>query len=232
MTTIKSVTGEVLYTSEKPLKWALEEAVAEGVSLQHANLAHELLAGANLQGAKLRGANLALANLNGANLSGADLHKANLQYADFQGADLSLVSARQASLRDARLQRANLQGADLIWVNMKYANLHEADLTGAVLACNDLTGVDITSAKLAGAIFYHHYIVSAATFGPVGSRNDKLLALLTVDGLFFQAGCFLGTKEELLAAVESTHGDSKHWRDYKLAVEFLENYLKGHNENS
>jgi uncharacterized protein YjbI with pentapeptide repeats len=216
MTTIKTITGEVLYTSDKPLKWALEEAVAEGVSLKHANLAHELLAGANLQGAKLRGANLALANLNGANLSGADLHKANLQYADFQGADLSLVSARQASLRDARLQRANL---------------HEADLTGAVLACNDLTGVDITSAKLAGATFNGHTVVSAAKFGPIGSRNDNLLALQTEGGLLFQTGCFFGTKEELLAAVESTHGDSKYGRDYKLAVDFLETYLKDRNEN-
>ena len=37
MTTIKSVTGEALYTSEKPLKEALEEAVTKGVSLQNAD---------------------------------------------------------------------------------------------------------------------------------------------------------------------------------------------------
>ena len=48
-----------------------------------------------------------------------------------------------------------------------------------------------------------------------------------MNGLYFKAGCFTGTKEELLAAIERTHSDSQHGRDYKLAVEFLENYLKG-----
>lgn len=38
MTTIKSVTGETLYQSDKPtLKEAVEAAVAEGVSLENAD---------------------------------------------------------------------------------------------------------------------------------------------------------------------------------------------------
>ena len=82
-----------------------------------------------------------------------------------------------------------------------------------------------------GATFNGHTIVSAAKFGPIGSRNDKRLVLQTVDGLFFQAGCFFGTKEELLAAVELTHSDSQHGRDYKLAIDFLEAYLKDRNED-
>ena len=182
MTTIKSITGETLYQSDKPLKEAVEAAAAEGVSLGHANLAN------------------------------ADLRNANLQGADLEGANLS-----QANLAGARGSYFNLEGA-----NLSHANLAGVELVGAIVQL-----ANFAPDTLKGATIDGHVIISATTFGPLGSRNDKLLAALTDDGFYFQTGCFFGTKEELLAAVESTHGGTRHERDYKLAIDFLENYLKG-----
>ncbi len=122
---IKSIHGDVLFTSEKEdntLRYCLMEAIKSGANLHGADLRYAYLQGADLhgadlhgadlQGANLRGANLRYAYLQGANLSGADLQGANLRYADLQGADL---------------QVANLSGADLHGANLRGAYLHRAD---------------------------------------------------------------------------------------------------------
>ncbi len=122
---IKSIHGDVLFTSEKEdntLRYCLMEAIKSGADLRYADLQGAYLHGADLhgadlhgadlQGANLRGANLRYAYLQGANLSGADLQGANLRYADLQGADL---------------QGANLSGADLHGANLRGAYLHRAD---------------------------------------------------------------------------------------------------------
>ena len=158
--------------------------------------------GVSLKNAKLAYANLHNANLRGADLSGASMKHANLAYADLSG--------------------ANLHNASLYCTNLLYASLTDVNLATA-LANYAIFAPD----TLKGATIDGHNIISATTFGLLGSRNDKLFATLTDDGFYFKAGCFTGTKKELLAAVESTHPDSQRSRDYKLAVEFLENYLKG-----
>ncbi len=92
---IKSIHGDVLFTSEKEdntLRYCLMEAIKSGADLRYADL----------QGANLHYANLQGANLQGANLHGADLQGANLHYADLQGANL-----HYAYLHDANLHGAN-----------------------------------------------------------------------------------------------------------------------------
>ena len=225
MTTIRTITGEVLYKSDKPLKEALEEAIAVGVSLKFAQLDSANLAGADLSKADLAYASLSEANLAGADLSGAILTQARLRHANLSGADLTRASARHANFACANLSEACLCNVSLYGANLLYATLTNADITYA-----SVNYAIFNPSTLNGASIDGHTIVSAAAFGPIGSRNDKLLAVQTVDGLFFQAGCFFGTKEELLAAVESTHGGTRHERDYKLAIDFLESYLKDREE--
>ena len=61
-----------------------------------------------------------------------------------------------------------------------------------------------------------HYLV----MGPIGSRNAFTTFFRTKDGRIKVAcGCFFGTIDEFLAKVEQTHGDSKHTRVYRAAVE-------------
>ena len=127
----------------------------------------------------------------------------------------------------ANLSQANLAGAGGSYFNLEGANLSRANLAGVELVSAIVQLANFAPDTLSGATIDGHNIISATTFGPIGSRNDKLLAALTDDGFYFQTGCFFGTKKELLAAVESTHPDSQHGRDYKLAIDFLETYLKG-----
>ena len=226
MTTIYSITREVLYQSDKPLKEAVEAAVAEGVSLEHANLANADLRNANLQGADLERANLTGARLPFANLSGANLTCARVHLANFCGAKLTGADLDEADFVSANLSQANLAGAEGSYFNLEGANLSHANLAGVELVSAIVQLANFAPDTLKGATIDGHAIISAITFGPLGSRNDKLLAALTDDGFYFQTGCFFGTKKELLAAVESTHGGTRHERDYKLAIDFLEAYLK------
>lgn len=212
MTTIYSITGETLYQSDKPtLKEAVEAAVAKGVSLKLAKLADADLKGVSLPGADMRCADLSRTNLRGAELSGADLSRADMRYTN--------------------LAFAVLTGAYLSYSNFYCSNLLYTTVTDVELASVQVNFAIFSPSTLKGATFNSHTVVSAATFGPIGSRIDNLLAVQTVDSLYFQTGCFTGTKEELLAAVESTHPDSQHGRDYRLAVDFLEAYLKDRNED-
>lgn len=226
MTTVKSIAGKIIFTSDKPLKEALEEAVAEGVSLKFAKLDGAKLAGANLSKADLHAADLSEAKLAGANLSGAILTQARLRNADLSGANLTQVGASYANFAYANLSEACLRNVSFYGANLLYANLTNANITYA--SVNYAIFVPDT---LKGATFNNRTIISAAALGPLGSRTDNLLAVQTVDGLYFQTGCFLGTKEELLAAVKSTHPGSQHGRDYRLAVDFLEAYLKDREED-
>ena len=162
------------------------------------------------------GVSLKNANLHNANLHNASLRNANLAYADLSGA-----SMKHANLAHADLSGANLHNASLYCTNLLYASLTDVNLATAL--ANYAIFVPET---LKGATIDGHNIISATSFGLLGSRNDKLFATLTDDGFYFKAGCFTGTREELLAAVESTHPDSQHGRDYKLAIDFLEAYLK------
>ena len=105
------------------------------------------------------------------------------------------------------------------------ANLHGADLGGADLGEADLGGADLRWANLRGANLGGANLVGSRPvmqIGPIGSRADYLIAVVTTDGVRVTAGCFSGTLDEFRAAVESTHGDSEHGRDYRAAIAMIE----------
>ena len=61
-----------------------------------------------------------------------------------------------------------------------------------------------------------HYFI----FGPAGSRNDFTTFMLCRDNTVkVKCGCFFGTTDEFMTKVKETHGDNKHARVYKMAVD-------------
>ena len=167
--------------------------------------------------AMLEKATTAKADLRGANLRGADLGGADLRGANLRGADLGGADLYGANLRGADLYGANLRGADLYGADLYGANLRGADLGGADLRGADLGGADLgeTFGKLiAGRPFFQ--------CGPIGSRSDYLQSFITDKGIVIKAGCFTGFLDAFVAAVEKTHGDSDHGKEYAMAVLMIE----------
>ena len=121
---VRDYRGKVIYSSgEYCLLSAVEKAVSNGESLQHADLRGAELRFAGLRGADLRGADLQHADLRGVDLQGANLQGADLGATDLQGARLQGASLQDADLRGANLQGANLQDAGLQGANLQGANL-------------------------------------------------------------------------------------------------------------
>jgi hypothetical protein len=57
------------------------------------------------------------------------------------------------------------------------------------------------------------------TLGPIGSRNGTLTVHTDAKiGVRFTTGCFTGSREEFLAAIDKTHGDSDHGNAYAAAI--------------
>lgn len=55
---------------------------------------------------------------------------------------------------------------------------------------------------------------------PIGSRNDVTTFFKTKDNnIGVKCGCFTGTIDDFLEAVNKTHGENKHAKAYKLACE-------------
>jgi hypothetical protein len=92
---------------------ALQDLVANQISL----------AGVRLDGAWLEGVSL----------SGAEMRQASLQKTKLLGADLSMVNFQRADLREADLSGANLRGCFL----------HQAQVAGAMLGTADLRHADL-----------------------------------------------------------------------------------------
>lgn len=56
--------------------------------------------------------------------------------------------------------------------------------------------------------------------GPMGCRNAFTTFMRCKDNVIkVRCGCFFGTIDEFLAKVKETHGDSKHAKVYRAAVE-------------
>jgi hypothetical protein len=158
----------------------------------------------------------AKANLRSADLYGADLYGANLRSADLYGADLRSADLRSANLGGANLGSANLYGANLRSANLGGANLGSADLRSANLYGANLRSADLgESGKLTGDRPFFQV-------GPIGSRQDNLLAFQTEKGIFLRAGCFFGTVEEFRDKLEDEHGDNAHGKEYKAALVMVE----------
>lgn len=113
--------GRILWSGEaEGFSEAVETAVADGVSLGGADLAH----------ADLRGAQLARAHLDGANLRNALLEAADLADASLVGANLEGVVADGASFVRARLQRAVLAHASVDGADFEAADMRGARVYG------------------------------------------------------------------------------------------------------
>lgn len=55
---------------------------------------------------------------------------------------------------------------------------------------------------------------------PIGSRNDTTTFFKTKDNnIYVKCGCFSGTIDDFLEAVNKTHGENKYAKAYKLACE-------------
>ena len=165
----------------------------------------ETLEKATTSKADLRGADLYGADLGGADLGGANLHGADLRGADLRGADLGGANLYGANLGGANLYGANLGGADLRGANLYGANLGGADLGKSF-------------GKLEGKRPFFQC-------GPIGSRSDYLLAFKTDKGIVIKAGCFTGFIDDFAKAVEKTHGDNDHGKEYAMALLMIESYF-------
>ena len=122
------------------------------------------------------------------------------------------------------LGSADLRGANLRGANLGGANLGGAYLGGANLRCAYLRGAYLGDANLGGK-----KLVGDRPFmqiGPIGSRSDFLLAFITDASVQIKAGCFTGTVDEFLAAVEKEHADNTHAAEYRAAVAFIQKHAE------
>ena len=209
----------------------LAVAVSEKADLRNADLENENFYKADLRKADLRNADLRFANFRKADLRFADLRNVNLRNADLENASFDNVNLRNADLENACLKNADLKNADLRNANLRNADLRNADLCNADLenACLEnanLRNADLHTTNLYGAsivngvklVGYRSYFV----IGPIGSRKDVLTTFLTEKGVFIRTGCFFGALEEFKNALQETHGDNTHAREYLAALVLVE----------
>lgn len=121
----------------------------------------------------------------------------------------------------AMLTKATISGVNLWGANLRGANLYGADLSSANLSSADLRGANLgeTYGKLQGERPFFQC-------GPIGSRSDYLQAFITDKGTVIKVGCFMGFLAEFVKAVEETHGDTKHGKEYKQAVLMIESHVE------
>lgn len=125
-----------------------------------------------------------------------------------------LYTSGGESLRDAVMQAARDR-----------ADLRGSDLSGSDLRGSDLSFADLRGSDLRGAYLYGNRLVGERPLlliGPIGSRDDYLSAWLADAGVMVTAGCFHGTLDEFRAAVEATHGNNEHGREYAAAIAMIE----------
>jgi len=123
--------------------------------------------------------------------------------------------------------RQMLEKATIVKANLYGADLYGADLRGADLRGADLGGADLRGANLGGADLGEKFgkLLEGRPFfqcGPIGSRSDYLLSFLTDKGVVVKAGCFTGFLDDFVNAVEKTHGDSDHGKEYAMAILMIE----------
>ena len=95
---------------------------------------------------------------------------------------------------------------------------------GADLGDADLRGADLGDGADKLTLFGERPLLQ---LGPLGSRNDVLLAFLTDRGVYLRAGCFSGSLEAFRAAVLATHGPiGVHAEEYTAAVTLIELHAK------
>lgn len=110
----------------KTFSYCLEQAVADNVAMNYADLRHQDLSSANLDGAIITNSTFSGSNLMGANLSEANLSKSTFHNCDLQAACMSYSNLNQCDFRGA------LFGATLI------NDTHMENTKFSTLSCFDL----------------------------------------------------------------------------------------------
>ena len=116
---------------------------------------------------------------------------------------------------EGNTMRITVEAAVNARVNLRGAYLGGAYLRGADLGRADLRGADLGGKKLVGDR-------PVLQIGPVGSRDDYLLAFLTDSGIKLTAGCWHGSRDEFAVAVAETHGDNVHAQEYRAALAVID----------
>ena len=83
----------------------------------------------------------------------------------------------------------------------------------------------MSNAYLCGADLGGQKLVSERPIlqvGPIGSRGDYLIAYVTDGGLYLQAGCFFGSRDEFVKALAKEHGKNIHAKGYEAALQMIE----------
>ena len=100
---------------------------------------------------------------------------------------------------------------ELINANPK-ANLYNANLSNA-----NLSNANLTNAKYNGLV-----IKDIHQFSRLGSRKSTLVVIIFEDGTkLYETGCFSGSEQEFVDAVNKTHNGNEHQKQYIGAVEFV-----------
>ena len=102
-----------------------------------------------------------------------------------------------------------------------------AALEKAARECADLRGAYLRGAYLRGAYLGGGVKLVGdrplLLIGPIGSRSDYLQAYITSAGLRISTGCFrLGTRDAFESAIDETHGDSAHGREYRATLALID----------
>ena len=64
------------------------------------------------------------------------------------------------------------------------------------------------------------------TIGPIGSRNGFVTFHKSEsEDIYVECGCFSGTMDEFLAAVDKTHGNNRFGREYRFAAELAKTHI-------
>ena len=137
---------------------------------------------------------------------------------------LEKATTEKADLREADLGGANLRGADLYGADLGGADLGGANLRDAALRGADLGGANLREADLRGRKLAGDRPVIC--IGPIGSRNDYLLAFLTDSGVMIRAGCFFDTRAKFEFRLASTHGDNQHAQEYRAAMVLIDKHAE------
>ena len=163
----------------------------------------------------------ARANLEKAYLYNADFYKANLENANFINADLENAHLYNADLEGANLENANLENANLYKANLENANLYKANLGNT-----NLENANLENANLENANLKYANITGATgiySFGSVGDEKRIGYAVKHDTCVMIQLGCFWGTSDEAIEAVQKKYGEnSTYEKQIRLAVEILE----------
>ena len=129
-----------------------------------------------------------------------------------------------AEVVGANLYGANLYGADLRGADLYGANLYGVDLCGADLCGVDLCGADLCGVDLCGAIIAEGFVCDGDfhRITNIGSQDGTLELYSCGDaGWYIKRGCFGGSTQEFLDAVDKTHGDNEHGRKYRAIIQLF-----------